>query len=369
MLSPLFEGQNFFFDDDIQEGWDLTDFHREAAALSDMAEFWADVEAEAESLAMVPPANTDITPDGDWAIRQEEPEDRKDSKLVNHDCMWNGVCEDSGHPSNTFVPPTQSSLGRSLLKRSSSPARPETPPSLDEEEPPQFQHTVDVAETALRLLRDSAAVAADHSYTLAKPIAKHKYENLGVQTPSDSEEEIDVVSLVDKSPPPPLTACVLPRAPSAMERRHIQRTVAVAMAPRHGRGRQAPGRKRTSSQAAYSPPMKRARGPGRRPRRSFPDTDSDPDMPDLEKRSLHNDMERQRRIGLKNLFDQLKEQIPSIREKERAPKVVILREAACLCRRLRADDCERDALLRQQAKLKAKLTRLRMHFAARYNTP
>lgn len=50
-----------------------------------------------------------------------------------------------------------------------------------------------------------------------------------------------------------------------------------------------------------------------------------------EKRNLHNDLERQRRVGLKNLFEELKFEIPSLRDKDRAPKVTILREAAALC--------------------------------------
>lgn len=58
----------------------------------------------------------------------------------------------------------------------------------------------------------------------------------------------------------------------------------------------------------------------------------------IEKRNLHNDMERQRRIGLKNLFEALKKLIPSIKDKERAPKVNILREAAKLCENLTREE-------------------------------
>lgn len=185
MLSPLFEEQSFLFDTEFADGWDMTAFHREAAALSDMAEFWADVEAETASMAMVPPAGAE--PD-DWVIRSDD--EHKD-KLVHHDCMWTGFCADSGHPSSAFVPaevPQQN--GRSLLRRPLSPQRPDTPTSLDEEDPPQFTHTVDIAGEALRLLHDSAAVAADHSYT-SKPPAKHNFESLGVQTPSDSGEYLN----------------------------------------------------------------------------------------------------------------------------------------------------------------------------------
>ena len=74
----------------------------------------------------------------------------------------------------------------------------------------------------------------------------------------------------------------------------------------------------------------------------------------IEKRNLHNDMERQRRIGLKNLFEALKKQIPSIKDKERAPKVNILREAAKLCEALTREDQQ---LLEQKAKLKDELRR------------
>lgn len=74
----------------------------------------------------------------------------------------------------------------------------------------------------------------------------------------------------------------------------------------------------------------------------------------IEKRNLHNDMERQRRIGLKNLFEALKKQIPSIKDKERAPKVNILREAAKLCEALTREDQQ---LMEQKAKLKEELRR------------
>jgi len=58
----------------------------------------------------------------------------------------------------------------------------------------------------------------------------------------------------------------------------------------------------------------------------------------IEKRNLHNNMERQRRIGLKNLFEELKCQIPSLKDKERAPKVNILREAANYCNKLKREE-------------------------------
>lgn len=84
----------------------------------------------------------------------------------------------------------------------------------------------------------------------------------------------------------------------------------------------------------------------------------------IEKRNLHNNMERQRRIGLKNLFDELKDQLPSLKEKERAPKVTILREAALLCARLHQEDLERTRLKRQQEALYQRVSVLRTQLAA-----
>lgn len=71
----------------------------------------------------------------------------------------------------------------------------------------------------------------------------------------------------------------------------------------------------------------------------------------LEKRNLHNDLERQRRVGLKNLFEELKCQIPSLRDKERAPKVSILREAAQLCTDLSREQETLFALRKQRERL------------------
>lgn len=79
----------------------------------------------------------------------------------------------------------------------------------------------------------------------------------------------------------------------------------------------------------------------------------------IEKRNLHNDMERQRRIGLKNLFENLKDKIPSLREKDRAPKVNILREATTLCNKLTADDIEYEQQLERRKRLQIRLRQLR----------
>lgn len=91
----------------------------------------------------------------------------------------------------------------------------------------------------------------------------------------------------------------------------------------------------------------------------------DPDEAEtIEKRNLHNNMERQRRIGLKNLFEELKRQIPTLREKERAPKVNILREAAAFCTKLRRDDELHNELTKKNQRLLNKLRNLKASVAA-----
>lgn len=208
---------------------------------------------------------------------------------------------------------------------------------------------------------------SDHSYTRSKNGVD--VMGLGIETPSDSDEEIDVVSVGDKK---------LPTNPSDKDRRALQTNFANKFTSRIVKTQSGlktiPPRRRcspepltstksssyspysspTSSYASsvsssskystnsrkrnynsskddYTPSNKRSRGKKQRsPNKRH--SSYDPDEADtIEKRNLHNDMERQRRIGLKNLFEALKRQIPSIKDKDRAPKVNILREAAKLC--------------------------------------
>lgn len=67
-------------------------------------------------------------------------------------------------------------------------------------------------------------------------------------------------------------------------------------------------------------------------RKAHNSSDSEPEP--SEKRSLHNNMERQRRIDLRNAFEDLRLLVPEVSKKERAAKVVILREASTYCNNL-----------------------------------
>lgn len=262
----------------------------------------------------------------------------------------------------------------------------------------------------------------DHSYT--RPKDRYHLTGLGVQTPSDSEEEIDVVSIGEKN---------LPTNPTPRDKRHVESRVALkirkhpqavnsshhhrrrhsddeyAAAAHHGpssTGSSQPSPSKSSY--GYSPnyltpasstsisgsntPLPGSNGsssissnPRKRPS-SKDDRNSSKnrhhqhrnkkqripgktiakapepvceEQETLEKRNLHNDMERQRRIGLKNLFEELKRQIPNLRDKERAPKVNILREASILCTRLNREQEQLNALRKQQQRLYARVRQLR----------
>jgi len=76
-----------------------------------------------------------------------------------------------------------------------------------------------------------------------------------------------------------------------------------------------------------------------------------------EERELHNSMERQRRVELKDAYDSLKERIPSIATEDKVSKLMILNTASDFCRgmegtlsklrRERQREVERSRKLRQ----------------------
>lgn len=95
-------------------------------------------------------------------------------------------------------------------------------------------------------------------------------------------------------------------------------------------------------------------------------TDSESDS--KEKRDMHNNMERMRRIDLRNSFEELKALIPSLVVKERAPKVQILQEAASYCTELKFESrkltSQVAALRKEQERLRGTVSGLRRSLAA-----
>jgi len=82
-------------------------------------------------------------------------------------------------------------------------------------------------------------------------------------------------------------------------------------------------------------------------------------------RDLHNSMERQRRVDLKNAFDGLKICVPEIADSDRASKLMILDKAADFCQSLKRKEStlngERDKEKRKNTLLRKKLSMLQTH--------
>lgn len=96
---------------------------------------------------------------------------------------------------------------------------------------------------------------------------------------------------------------------------------------------------------------------------------SESDVDSSEKRTIHNSMERQRRIDLRNAFEELRKLVPFTAGNEKAPKVVILSYGAEFCKSLTNEEAEltrkKAELRRQQEMLRAKVSHLRRSLAAR----
>lgn len=153
----------------------------------------------------------------------------------------------------------------------------------------------------------------------------------------EDEEEIDVVSINPKN------AYGLPYNPSNRDCQQLQRRVVTAIRRKDmssGIKTIMPVRKSAVTSPELPTTHKKRtdyRGVKRSKqykssytkRRTQHSSDSEPEP--SEKRSLHNNMERQRRIDLRNAFEDLRLLVPDVSKKERAAKVVILREASQYC--------------------------------------
>jgi hypothetical protein len=191
-----------------------------------------------------------------------------------------------------------------------------------------------------------------------------------------AEEEIDVVSLGDKFSVSKVVAGALPTNPSTKDRRQLQMTMESCF-PRGLKTIMpvkrvaAPGpTKKAPENRGRARQYKRVKQNQRqyKKRNNYgPSSDSEPEP--LEKRHLHNNMERQRRIDLRNLFNDLKKLVPEVNKKQRAAKVLILRGAAQYCEDLsKTSDVlgmRVEHLRQKQARLRAQLSKLRRDWASK----
>lgn len=222
-----------------------------------------------------------------------------------------------------------------------------------------------------------------------------------------TEEEIDVVSIGEKQTST-TTRClntILPTNPTIRDRQKLQRTVATAISNKREYNQTGGIKTRLPLRIpdTNTPPAerttslkKRAANDGRgtttttgrgvkrarhyRYQKGSPSTSpnkrrhpygqsSDSETECSEKRSLHNNMERQRRVDLRNAFDDLRVLVPEVACKERAAKVVILREAAAYCDFLTGQSVSQakqvSEMRKHQERLRARVSQLRRSLAAK----
>lgn len=180
--------------------------------------------------------------------------------------------------------------------------------------------------------------------------------------PVAEDDEIDVVN--------PYGTVKQRRSPSNVppNQRTQQLTIAacnVESPARRPRGRPPtnPSRKRRaqSHQSAQQPAAKRSCQRRRKSRASRRHS-SDEEAEEQDRRSLHNDMERQRRVDLRNHFEELRQLVPATASREKAPKVTILIEARKHCAELTDQSRQMKERLAQKKqchiKMQAKLQNL-----------
>lgn len=245
---------------------------------------------------------------------------------------------------------------------------------------------------------DPAAVFPYPIHSLNSIHSETKLHSLGTETPSDSEEEIDVVTVEKKQ---------LQQVPVAPAKKTVFTVQSVKTERLEGHDEKFGAAKTTvtvkvkvdcpTDEHPYSLPvssLKRVRSlpnspsmsplPSKRCKRELSDRDmkkvchklrasgsssasSSRNSSDSEdypegKRTQHNVLERKRRNDLKFSFFSLRDSVPELVKQERAPKVQILKKASEYIRKLTADErrleSEREMLQEKHEQLRRTLEKL-----------
>lgn len=192
----------------------------------------------------------------------------------------------------------------------------------------------------------------------------------GESSTSDSEEEIDVVTVRRSS--------TLTRSQHQQQledsRREQQRALKrchFEIQQQHNYAAPRPASPPPPPSPCSAPPLKRSRGSGDSHRsaqstgrsRSLASRQGADTEDEEERRRTHNVMERQRRNELKNCFLRLRDNVPELSNNDKASKVVILKRAKESIRNLETDNQrlkqKREKLRERQEQLKARLEQLK----------
>ncbi|XP_062272208.1 myelocytomatosis oncogene homolog [Scomber scombrus] len=211
---------------------------------------------------------------------------------------------------------------------------------------------------------------------------------LSAYSSSDSEEEIDVVTVVrcSSSPSPrssPRSSLAERQQKQEEEQRALQRHFEIQLQHNYAAPCPAsPPPSSASSSSSSSSSNKRSRGndsssryhhssrsssssssSSRYHHHHHSSRNSTETEDEEERRRTHNVMERQRRNELKNCFMRLRDNVPELSHNDKASKVVILKKARDCIYGLEEENhklqSKRDKLRAKQEELKAKLSKLR----------
>ncbi|XP_053172007.1 myelocytomatosis oncogene homolog [Scomber japonicus] len=208
---------------------------------------------------------------------------------------------------------------------------------------------------------------------------------LSTYSSSDSEEEIDVVTVVRcPSSPSPLSSLADRQQKQEEEQRALQRHFEIQLQHNYAAPCPAsPPPSSASSSSSSSSSNKRSRGSDGSSRYHHSSRSSSSSSSssryhhhhhhssrnstetedEEERRRTHNVMERQRRNELKNCFMRLRDNVPELSHNDKASKVVILKKARDCIYGLEEENhklqSKRDKLRAKQEELKARLSQLR----------
>ncbi|XP_073708206.1 myelocytomatosis oncogene homolog [Garra rufa] len=192
----------------------------------------------------------------------------------------------------------------------------------------------------------------------------------GESSTSDSEEEIDVVT-VRRSSTLTRSQHQLQLEDSRREQQRALKRCHFEIQQQHNYAAPRPASPPPPPSPVSAPPHKRSRGSGDSHRsaqstgrsRSLASRQGADTEDEEERRRTHNVMERQRRNELKNCFLRLRDNVPELSNNDKASKVVILKRAKESIRNLETENQrltqKRDKLRERQEQLKARLGQLK----------
>ncbi|XP_033112415.1 myc protein-like [Anneissia japonica] len=264
------------------------------------------------------------------------------SNLIQ-DCMWSGLIETSLDSEKDISTPSKTVL------------------SKDKSLPSKFPVTKSSKVPSSTTAEYGTGECVDPTAVFPYPLSDRM--DLSPETPSDSEEEIDVVSVSEKQQKvSEITKIRITHNYSAPYSASLKRKSGLNLSlntsskkskteanieevKRVLQSIKTPSSHSSSRSSSKYSSRQNSRTGSRNSSRASSDSE------DIDKRASHNVLERKRRTDLKNSFMRLRDNIPELECQERAAKVVILKKAVDYVEELQSDESslqEEERILRRR---------------------